>query len=82
MSAASPTWWQKAQLGVQDEEIRCLKTSLDEEQRRFAELQLDTQTQTERLHAHVRQLLLQQEEEQRVSQRLQVQHARTDTHAH
>ncbi|XP_072243209.1 TSC complex subunit 1a [Leuresthes tenuis] len=61
----------KAQLGVQDEEIRCLRASLKEEQRRFAELQLDTRTQTDRLHAHVRQLLLQQEEEQRVSQRLQ-----------
>ncbi|KAM4577181.1 TSC complex subunit 1a isoform 2-T3 [Odontesthes bonariensis] len=61
----------KAQLAVQDEEIRCLKASLDKEQSRLAELRQDARTQSEKLHAHVRQLLLQQEDEQRGGQRLQ-----------
>ncbi|XP_069001422.1 TSC complex subunit 1a isoform X1 [Embiotoca jacksoni] len=61
----------KAQLGVQDEEIRCLKRSLEEEQRRRRDLHQDTQTHTEQLHTHIRQLLLQQQEEQRDAQRLQ-----------
>lgn len=63
----------KAQLGVQDEEIRSLKSSLDEEQRRNADLQQDMRIQTDRLHAHVQQLLQRQQEEQRENQRLQVQ---------
>ncbi|XP_024115925.1 hamartin isoform X2 [Oryzias melastigma] len=61
----------KAQLGVQDEEIRSLKSSLDEEQRRNADLQQDMRIQTDRLHAHVQQLLQRQQEEQQENQRLQ-----------
>ncbi|XP_053170859.1 hamartin-like [Scomber japonicus] len=61
----------KAQLGVQDEEIRSLKTSLQEEQRRYTELQQDTHTHTTRLHTHIQQLLLQQQDGLRDTQRLQ-----------
>ncbi|XP_036953762.1 TSC complex subunit 1a isoform X4 [Acanthopagrus latus] len=60
----------KGQLGVQDEEIRSLKTSLLEEQRRYTQLQHDTHTHTEQLHTHIQQLLLQRQDEQRDSQRL------------
>ncbi|XP_037830887.1 TSC complex subunit 1a isoform X2 [Kryptolebias marmoratus] len=61
----------KAQLSVQDGEIRCLKLSLDEEQRRYGELKQDTQTQTEQLHAQIRQLQQQQQERQQENQKLQ-----------
>uniref|UniRef100_A0A3Q2P833 TSC complex subunit 1a n=1 Tax=Fundulus heteroclitus TaxID=8078 RepID=A0A3Q2P833_FUNHE len=61
----------KAQLGVQDEEIRCLKTSLDEEQRRFTKLKQDTQTQTQLLHAQIQQLLQQQQDKRQENQQLQ-----------
>ncbi|XP_067430549.1 TSC complex subunit 1a isoform X2 [Thunnus thynnus] len=61
----------KAQLGVQDEEIRSLKMSLEEEQRRYTELQQDTHTHTTQLHTHIQQLLLQQQDGQRDNQRLQ-----------
>ncbi|KAM4578018.1 TSC complex subunit 1a isoform 2-T3 [Fundulus diaphanus] len=61
----------KAQLGVQDEEIRCLKTSLDEEQRRFTKLKQDTKTQTELLHAQIQQLLQQQQDKRQENQQLQ-----------
>ncbi|XP_045890723.1 TSC complex subunit 1a isoform X1 [Micropterus dolomieu] len=61
----------KGQLSAQDEEIRSLKTSLQEEQRRYTQLQQDTHTHTERLHTHVQQLLLQHQDEQRDRQRLQ-----------
>ncbi|XP_044052066.1 TSC complex subunit 1a [Siniperca chuatsi] len=61
----------KGQLSVQDEEIRSLKSSLQEEQRRYTQLQRDTHTHTEQLHTHIQQLLLQQQEAQRDSQRLQ-----------
>ncbi|XP_030272748.1 hamartin-like isoform X2 [Sparus aurata] len=60
----------KGQLGVQDEEIRSLKTSLQEEQRRYTQLQHDTHTHTEQLHTHIQQLLLQRQDEQRDNQRL------------
>ncbi|XP_063753626.1 TSC complex subunit 1a isoform X3 [Eleginops maclovinus] len=60
----------KGQLCVQDEEIRSLKCSLQEEQRRYTLLQQDTQTHTEQLHTHIQQLLLQQQEVQRDTQRL------------
>ncbi|XP_049435663.1 TSC complex subunit 1a isoform X2 [Epinephelus fuscoguttatus] len=61
----------KGQLSAQDEEIRCLKSSLQEEQRRYTQLQQDTQTHTEQLNTHIRQLLLQQQDELRDRQRLQ-----------
>ncbi|XP_029367310.1 TSC complex subunit 1a isoform X2 [Echeneis naucrates] len=61
----------RAQLGVQEEEIRCLKLSLEEEQRQFTQLQQDTQTHTSQLHTHIQQLLLQQQDDQRDNQRLQ-----------
>ncbi|XP_022620476.1 hamartin-like [Seriola dumerili] len=61
----------KAQLGVQDEEIRSLRLSLEEEQRRDTQLQQDTHTHTNQLHTHIQQLLLQQQDEQRDNQRLQ-----------
>lgn len=63
---------QKAQLAVQDEEIRCLKMCLEEEQRRYVELQNDTHTHTTQLHTHIQQLLLQQQDKQRDKQTLQV----------
>ncbi|XP_040010587.1 TSC complex subunit 1a isoform X2 [Xiphias gladius] len=61
----------KAQLGVQNEEIRSLKLSLEEEQRRYTQLQQDTHAQTKQLHTRIQQLLLQQQDEQRENQRLQ-----------
>nr|XP_046242440.1 TSC complex subunit 1a isoform X2 [Scatophagus argus] len=61
----------KAQLSVQDEEIRSLKSSLGEEQRRYTQLQQDTHTHTQQLHTHIQQLLLQQQDQQRDNQRLQ-----------
>ncbi|KAG7489053.1 hamartin-like isoform X1 [Solea senegalensis] len=61
----------RAQLCVQDEEIRSLKLSLKEEQRRYTQLQLDAHAQTNQLHKHVQQLLLQQQDAQRDNQRLQ-----------
>ncbi|CAJ1069561.1 TSC complex subunit 1a [Xyrichtys novacula] len=61
----------KGQLGVQDEEIRSLRSSLEEEQRRYTHLQQDTHTQTNQLHTHNHQLLQQQHEGQRENQRLQ-----------
>lgn len=63
---------QKAQLGVQDEEIRSLKSSLGEEQRRNADLQQEMRMQTDRLQAQVQQQLQRQQEEQRENHRLQV----------
>ncbi|XP_074526805.1 TSC complex subunit 1a [Halichoeres trimaculatus] len=60
----------KGQLSVQDEEIRSLKSSLEQEQRRYTQLQQDTCTQTNQLHAHIQQLLLQHQDEQRDNQRL------------
>lgn len=60
----------KGQLSVQDEEIRSLKSSLEQEQRRYTQLQQDTCTQTDQLHAHIQQLLLQHQDEQRDNQRL------------
>ncbi|XP_068559544.1 TSC complex subunit 1a isoform X2 [Cebidichthys violaceus] len=60
----------KGQLSVQDEEIRSLKSSLQEEQRRYTQLQHDTHTHTMQLHTHNQQLLLQQQDEQRDKQRL------------
>uniref|UniRef100_I3IW95 TSC complex subunit 1a n=1 Tax=Oreochromis niloticus TaxID=8128 RepID=I3IW95_ORENI len=47
----------KSQLGVQDEEIRSLRASLDEEQRRYSELQRETHTRSEQLHTHIAHLL-------------------------
>ncbi|XP_008334649.1 TSC complex subunit 1a isoform X4 [Cynoglossus semilaevis] len=61
----------KGQLSVQDEEIRSLKSSLQEEQRRYTQLQQDTQEHTNQLHTHVQQLQLQQQKFQRDNQRLQ-----------
>ncbi|XP_041643129.1 TSC complex subunit 1a isoform X2 [Cheilinus undulatus] len=61
----------KGQLSVQEEEIRSLKSSLEEEQRRYTHLQQDTHTQTNQLHTHVQQLLLQHQDSQRENQRLQ-----------
>ncbi|XP_026199200.1 TSC complex subunit 1a isoform X2 [Anabas testudineus] len=61
----------KAQLGVQDEEIRSLKLSLEEEQRRYTQLQQDADKHQKQLHAHIQQLLLQHQDEQRHNQRLQ-----------
>ncbi|KAG7999650.1 Hamartin [Nibea albiflora] len=61
----------KAQLSIQDEEIRSLKSSLEEEQRRHTQLQEDAHTHTTQLHTHIQQLLLQLQDEQRDKQRLQ-----------
>lgn len=61
----------KGQLSVQDEEIRSLKSSLEEEQRRYTQLQQDTHAHTTQLNTHIQQLLLQQQDEQRDKQRLQ-----------
>ncbi|XP_029999339.1 hamartin-like isoform X2 [Sphaeramia orbicularis] len=61
----------RAQLGVQEAEIRALKESLKEEQRRYTELHEDTQTHSKQLNAHIQQLLLQQQDVQRDNQRLQ-----------
>ncbi|XP_041793617.1 LOW QUALITY PROTEIN: TSC complex subunit 1a [Chelmon rostratus] len=61
----------KGQLSVQDEEIRSLKSSLEEEQRRYTQLQQDTHTHTKQLHTHIQQLLLQQQDGQRGNERLQ-----------
>uniref|UniRef100_UPI0037E721DF TSC complex subunit 1a n=1 Tax=Semicossyphus pulcher TaxID=241346 RepID=UPI0037E721DF len=61
----------KGQLSVQEEEIRSLKLSLEEEQRRYTQLQQDMHTQTNKLHKHIQQLLLQQQDGQRDNQRLQ-----------
>ncbi|XP_028269866.1 hamartin-like isoform X2 [Parambassis ranga] len=61
----------KGQLAAQDEEIRCLKLSLDEEQRRHTQLKQEAHTHTEQLHTHIQQLQLQQQDGQRESQRLQ-----------
>ncbi|XP_035021119.1 TSC complex subunit 1a isoform X1 [Hippoglossus stenolepis] len=61
----------RAQLGVQDEEIRSLKLSLEEEQRRYTQLQQDTHTHTNQLNTQIQQLLLQQQDEQTHNQRLQ-----------
>ncbi|XP_041854949.1 TSC complex subunit 1a isoform X2 [Melanotaenia boesemani] len=61
----------KSQLVVLDEEIRCLKFSLNKEQGRYADLQRDMKTQSEQLHDRVRRLLQRQQEDARVGQRLQ-----------
>ncbi|XP_027143107.1 hamartin-like isoform X3 [Larimichthys crocea] len=61
----------KAKLSIQDEEIRSLKSSLEEEQRRHTQLQEDAHTHTTQLHTHIQQLLLQLQDEQRDKQRLQ-----------
>ncbi|XP_068167561.1 TSC complex subunit 1a isoform X2 [Antennarius striatus] len=61
----------KGQLGVQDEEIRCLRKSLEEEQRRYTQLQQDAHTHTTQLQTHIQQLLLKQNDEQRDNARLQ-----------
>ncbi|XP_030579440.1 TSC complex subunit 1a isoform X2 [Archocentrus centrarchus] len=61
----------KSQLGVQDDEIRSLRSSLDEEQRRYSVLQQETHTQNKQLHTHIAQLLQLHRDEQRESQRLQ-----------
>ncbi|CAB1431744.1 unnamed protein product [Pleuronectes platessa] len=61
----------RAQLGVQDEEIRSMKLSLEEEQRRYTQLQQDTHEHTNQLNTQIQQLLLQQQDEQTHNQRLQ-----------
>ncbi|XP_037536720.1 TSC complex subunit 1a [Nematolebias whitei] len=61
----------KAQLGVQDGEILCLKSSLDEEQRRYNQLKQDMQAQTEQLRAQNQQLQQQQLDRQQENQKLQ-----------
>ncbi|XP_017158883.1 TSC complex subunit 1a [Poecilia reticulata] len=61
----------KAQLGVQDQEIRSLRSSLSEEQRRLNQLQQDGRTQTDRLLDQNQQLLLQQQRHQQDNQQLQ-----------
>ncbi|KAM9360966.1 TSC complex subunit 1a [Symphorus nematophorus] len=60
----------KGQLSAQDEEIRALRKSLEEEQRRYTQLQRDTHTHTTQLHTHIQQLQLQHQDEQRDNQRL------------
>ncbi|PWA16982.1 hypothetical protein CCH79_00020064, partial [Gambusia affinis] len=61
----------KAQLGVQDQEIRSLRSSLSEEQRRLNQLQQDGRTQTDHLLDQNQQLLLQQQRHQQDNQQLQ-----------
>lgn len=63
---------QKAQLGIQNDEIQCLKKSLEEEQRRYMRLQEETHTHAEKLQTHIQQLLQQQQDKHRDTQRLQV----------
>lgn len=63
---------QKAQLGIQNDELQCLKKSLEEEQRRYMRLQEETHTHVEKLQTHIQQLLQQQQDEHRDTQRLQV----------
>lgn len=63
---------QKAQLGVQDQEIHSLRSSLSEEQRRLNQLHQDGRTQTDRLLDQNQQLLLQQQRHQQDNQQLQV----------
>lgn len=63
---------QKAQLGIQNDEIQCLKKSLEEEQQRYMRLQEETHKHTEKLQTHIQQLLQQQQDEHRDTQRLQV----------
>ncbi|XP_056275054.1 TSC complex subunit 1a isoform X2 [Pseudoliparis swirei] len=60
----------KGQLSVQDEEIRSLKSSLQDEHRRHTHLQHDAHTHTTQLHTHNQLLLLQQQDEQRDKLRL------------
>uniref|UniRef100_A0AAQ4RU40 TSC complex subunit 1a n=1 Tax=Gasterosteus aculeatus aculeatus TaxID=481459 RepID=A0AAQ4RU40_GASAC len=61
----------KGQLSLQDEEIRSLKSSLQDERTRYTQLQHDTHTHTSKLHTHNQQLLLQQQDQQRDKQRLE-----------
>ncbi|XP_062418648.1 hamartin-like isoform X2 [Pungitius pungitius] len=61
----------KGQLSLQDEEIRSLKSSLQDEHTRYTQLQHDTHTHTTKLHTHNQQLLLQHRDEQRDKQRLE-----------
>ncbi|KAM8885630.1 hamartin-like isoform 2-T2 [Spinachia spinachia] len=61
----------KGQLSLQDEEIRSLKSSLQDEHTRYTQLQQDTHTHITKLHTHNQQLLLQQQDEQRDKQRLE-----------
>ncbi|XP_032434422.1 TSC complex subunit 1a isoform X1 [Xiphophorus hellerii] len=61
----------KAQLGVQDQEIRSLRSSLSEEQRRLNQLHQDGRTQTDRLLDQNQQLMLQQQRHQQDNQQLQ-----------
>ncbi|XP_029960819.1 hamartin-like [Salarias fasciatus] len=61
----------RAQLSMQEEELRCVRRSLQEEQRRCSQLRDDSSSQTHTLHTHTQRLLLQLQEEQRESQRLQ-----------
>lgn len=68
---------QKAQMLIEEEEIEVLKKSLDEEQRRYTHLQQETHTHTHKLQTHIQQLLQQQQEKHRDSQRLQVTHIHT-----
>lgn len=63
---------QKAQLGIQNDEIQCLKKSLEEEQRRYMQLREETHTHAEKLQTHIQQLLQQQQDGHRETQRLQV----------
>uniref|UniRef100_A0A3P8U264 TSC complex subunit 1a n=1 Tax=Amphiprion percula TaxID=161767 RepID=A0A3P8U264_AMPPE len=58
-------------LSIQDDEIRSLKTSLEEEQRRSSQLLMDTNTHIQQLQTHNTHLEQQQQEEQRHTQRLQ-----------
>eukprot|EP00066_Takifugu_rubripes_P024320 XP_011613586.1 PREDICTED: hamartin isoform X4 [Takifugu rubripes] len=70
----------KAQLGIQNDEIQCLKKSLEEEQRRYMRLQEETHTHAEKLQTHIQQLLQQQQDEHRETQRLQTELRECRTH--
>lgn len=61
----------KDQLLLQEDEIQVLRTSLEEEQRRYTHLQQETHTHTQKLQTHIQQLLQQQQEQHRDTQRLQ-----------
>ncbi|XP_055367275.1 TSC complex subunit 1a [Betta splendens] len=61
----------KAQLGVQDQEIQSLKSSLQTEQGQYTKLQQDTDKHTKELQTCIQKLLLQLQDEQRRNQRLQ-----------
>lgn len=69
---APPPVLQRAQLGVMEAEMRSLRDSLEEEQRRFAELSRESHRTTSQLQAHIQQLSSDQQGALQDKARLQV----------